>query len=669
MNDPAAGLSILHVIVRAGPTNSQYNEHCLPVLADRRITVCSIFPAEVTPPPALTLFEGDGTVRGGFRALRRALDFASYDVVHVHAPASGILTLLAYARLRRSRRDLVFTIHNSWQNFRRRNRLFLRVVLALFPMVVVCGIAARDSMPKQLLRRHRHALAVVPNGVDVDRVNEVLAQSEQAPRTTPGRTVVSVGRLIPMKDPLLLLNAFADAADDDDGLVLVGGGPLRDDVARGAHDLGIAERVVLTGLVPRDEVYRLVRESDVFVSTSRGEGLPVAMLEAMACGCPVIASDIPPHREIASVAQLIPLVPAGDRAAFARAIDRVLSLSAQEREQVAAHLRSCVAEHFSVQAMNRGYGEVYAKVTSSAGRRRANLRPAEQLPAEEATLPEKLRRRAAFIAVATTLGAVGGFGFAQLQSPVFKSEATLMVGTSGGSSLSEDELKFSAALAAAYSDLARREPVLGPVAASGFADSWRQLQPNVQVQQGTKNPQLIQLSVYADTPKGATALANAVTHELKRMASPGTASSQQRFITNQLRTLERTITVTSSNLEAALLALDATPEGERTAVLARVEALRQDIAALQGSYAQLERLDTANAGRLSVVDTPWTQRSPLRPTPIVLTIAGATVGLALAIGLVHLSVRRRPAPSAPVPDTSSGPMWGAMPNQKRGNYK
>ena len=148
MTDAAAGLSVLHVIVRAGPTNSQYNEHCLPVLDTRTITVCSLFPADVTPPDRLRLFEGDGSVGGCFRALRRTLAADEYDVVHVHAPASGIVTLWTYLRLRRSPRDLVFTIHNSWESFRRRNRLFLRLIMLFFPLVVVCGQAAYESLRK-----------------------------------------------------------------------------------------------------------------------------------------------------------------------------------------------------------------------------------------------------------------------------------------------------------------------------------------------------------------------------------------------------------------------------------------------------------------------------------------------------------------------------------------
>ena len=81
-------------------------------------------------------------MRGCLRALRSALQAERYDVVHVHAPASALLTLLTYLRLRRPLRNLMFTVHNSWQNFRPRNRLLLRVVLAFFPLVVVCGQAA-----------------------------------------------------------------------------------------------------------------------------------------------------------------------------------------------------------------------------------------------------------------------------------------------------------------------------------------------------------------------------------------------------------------------------------------------------------------------------------------------------------------------------------------------
>lgn len=665
MTDPAAGLSVLHVIVRAGETNSQYNEHCLPVLADRDVTVCSLFPADVVPPPTLTLFEGDGTVRGCWRVLRRALDFAEYDVVHVHAPASGIVTLSTYWRMRRSRRDLVFTVHNSWKSFRLRNRLFLRLIIALFPLVVVCGQAARDSMPRRILKRRGHKVAVVPNGVDVDRVDAVLADFEPPP-PAPGDTVISVGRLIPIKDPCTMVEAFAAVAGPDDGLVLVGDGTLRQHVADMVHEHELGPRVQFTGLVPRDDVYRLMKSSDVFMSTSHGEGLPVAMLEAMACGIPVIASDIAPHREIAALAQAVPLVPPGDRAGFARALRRILALDDEDRERVGQQLRRCVAEHFSVTAMNQRYGELYARVASAGGTRRGKLRPAGQLPPENESLTAKLRRHTVLLVTLTVLGAVGGFLFANVQSPVYKAETTLVVGDNASPS-TEEELQLSTALAAAYTDLARREPVLGPVAEAGFADSWRQLQPDVHVETGAKNAQLLVISAYAADPETATRLAGAVGDQLARIAESGATSPQNRFVREQVEGLQRAASTTALELEAVLRLLESATDDEREQLEARAADLRRDLTTLQGNYADLEQLDIADVGLLTTVDSPWVTRSPLRPTPVVLAMAGAAFGFILAAGWVHVFDRGRPASPVPAPGTTAGPVWNAVPNKKRGS--
>lgn len=666
MTDPAAGLSILHVIIRAGETNSQYNEHCLPVLADRKITVCSLFPADVTPPPDLTLFEGDGSVRGCFRVLRRALGFDTYDVVHVHAPASGMVTLATYWRTRRSRRDLVFTIHNSWKSFRLRNRLFLRLIIALFPLVVVCGAAARDSLPRRLNRRRGHKIAVVPNGVDVNRVDAVLTDYEP-PAMGKGRTVISVGRLIPIKDPATLVQSFADAAGEDDGLVVVGEGPLREDLEDLAEERSLGSRLQLTGLVPRDEVYRLNRSSDVFVTTSKGEGLPVALLEAMACGIPVVASDIPPHREIAMRTPGLPLVPVGDRAGFARALQRTLGLSKADRERLGARMRRCAAEQFSVDAMNRRYGELYAHVAASQAAARGTLRAAESLPREQQPLGVKMRSHLALLIALTCLGGVGGFLFANVQAPVYKAETTLEVGGNGPAA-SEDELKLSTALAVRYADLARREPVLGPVADAGFSDSWRGLQDEVHVQTGAKNPQLVQISAYSGSPDEASDLAAAVSDQLVRVANDETTSSQRySFLEEQLTGLERSVTRTSQELDEVLLELQTAQNDERRQRLTtRAEVLRSDLTELQTTYAELEKLDTADLGLLSVVDSPWVTRSPLRPTPVILAAAGAGFGLVLATGWVHLFGGGRPAPPTPAPGTQAGPVWNAVPPKKRG---
>ena len=103
-------LRILHVVIQAGPTNSQWNEHCVPVADEREITVCSLYPGTVDPDPRISRIDGDGSLRGAVSALRTALRRRDYDVVHVHAPASAAMLMAACALERRGCANVVLTL-------------------------------------------------------------------------------------------------------------------------------------------------------------------------------------------------------------------------------------------------------------------------------------------------------------------------------------------------------------------------------------------------------------------------------------------------------------------------------------------------------------------------------------------------------------------------------
>ena len=649
MTDAAAGLSVLHVIVRAGPTNSQYNEHVLPVLGTRRVTVCSLYPADVQPPDELNLFEGDGSVGGCFRALRRALVADDYDVVHVHAPASGIVTLLTYLRMWRPRRDLVFTVHNSWGNFRRRNRLFLRLIMMLFPMVVLCGQAAYDSLPAGIRRRRQHQLHVVPNGVDVDRIDRALEGVERGPRT--GFRVVSVNRLIPLKHPHTTVTAFTRMRKAGDELVMVGDGPMRYQLEDRIQHEGLVRTVLLRGVIPRDEVYRQLGTADVFISTSAGEGLPVALLEAMACGVPVVVTDIPPHREVARSAHGLPLVPVGDSAGFARALERVRAADEHELRRMAERLRACVVERYSVSSMNEAYGELYRRRVPR-GSEVARGHRSVGIDEEQVSVGEKLRHRWGLLVAMTLIGAVVGFGIAFVQAPVYKGETSLQVGRDLGVAASEDTLNTSAALAIRYADLARREPVLGPLVDQGYGEDWRAIQRNVFARPGDKNPQLVEISVYAGDREEARDLATAVARSLERASRAAIASSSRFFLGDQLRSLQEDIVTTTDELERARAALPEASDEEAAVLRARIADLQATLAEQRSSYTELDAIDTSESGQLSLVDAAWTTRSPLRPTPLVLAVVGAAAGLTLGAAWVHLFSQHPPSgpPMTPVPE-------------------
>ena len=363
--------SVLHVILKVQETNGQFNEHCLPLADRRKITIVSILEPTLTSPPSVEMFAGSGSLRSGWRALRRALRSGPYDVVHVHAPQTGVLLLAALGPRRSRRANCVYTVQNSYGNYRARNRMLMVPIFAAYPQVVFCSQAALDSMPgwlKWLVRKKAH---VVPNSVDVSGIDRAISESR---RDDDGRfRVVVVGRMVPIKNMTTVLEAVARTTADVE-LTVIGDGPLRSELEELVRALPLHDdRVRFAGLLERPEVHRRLAEADLFVSASFGEGLPVAVLEAMACRTPVLLSDIAPHREIDIDRAELALVECSDIDGFASAIDALAKLPAEERAALGRRCRQIVDDRFSIAAMHAAYIPIYDAAARACAPTRINL--------------------------------------------------------------------------------------------------------------------------------------------------------------------------------------------------------------------------------------------------------------------------------------------------------
>jgi glycosyltransferase involved in cell wall biosynthesis len=365
MSDQDRPLSILHLIMSLRSTNGQYNEHCLPLAKQRSLAICCFFKASIEPIPEIAVFEGDGTIRGFWHALRRALESRSFDVIHAHSPHTGVILLVANLMLRKTRSKSICTIHNSYRSYRLRNQVLLFPIFALFPRIVLCSNAAFESMPRLLRSLGRGRIDVIQNGVDIDRIDDVLRTFDRRPRGD-GFTVISVGRILERKNPIALLRGFERSRDPDSRLIYVGDGDLRSQLLGEVDRLGLGSKVTITGLVDRDDVYRHLASGDVSVSVSHSEGLPVAVLEAMACGSPVILSDIPPHREIAGDVSFVPLIPSDDVGALARELRRLKEMSPEQKVDLGERCKRLVEQRFSLRMMHLSYERIYGRIIRRA---------------------------------------------------------------------------------------------------------------------------------------------------------------------------------------------------------------------------------------------------------------------------------------------------------------
>lgn len=181
----------------------------------------------------------------------------------------------------------------------------------------------------------RARISVIYNPVVTPRIHTRASEPPAHPWFAPGRdtpVILGAGRLVRMKDFITLIHAFAAVRRKRrTRLVILGEGRRRGELERLVHSLGLDADVELPGWCGNP--YACMANADLFVLSSRGEGLPNALLEAMACGCPVVSTDCPSGpREILENGRYGELVPVGDSAAMAAAIERTLDAPADRAD-------------------------------------------------------------------------------------------------------------------------------------------------------------------------------------------------------------------------------------------------------------------------------------------------------------------------------------------------
>ncbi|HKP54313.1 MAG TPA: glycosyltransferase [Chloroflexia bacterium] len=286
------------------------------------------------------------------------------DIIHTHLLASDIMGRMAGFL---TGRPVVSTIHNSREDLDaeppRRQWLERWTARLMARRLIVVSALLREEIASWFgvpLKR----VVTIPNGVDIERFHRgadfdrVSVRRELLGGDYP--MVINVARWTPQKDQRTLIEAARIVAEarPDVRFVLVGHGPLHDDLVAQAAEAGISDKVIFAGF--REDVADVLAAGDLFVLSSLWEGMPLALLEAMAAGCATVSTNV------GGVAQVLQdkitglLVPPADPPALASAILRYVNEPQLKRQHGEAGYL-WVKEHYSMQAWVGKLEELYRR--------------------------------------------------------------------------------------------------------------------------------------------------------------------------------------------------------------------------------------------------------------------------------------------------------------------
>jgi glycosyltransferase involved in cell wall biosynthesis len=295
----------------------------------------------------------------GLVELSRLLRRERPQILHASSSKAGVLGRLAAVATRVPIR--FFTVHGwAFSAYSGLPSLLYRItdrLMAPLTSVTICVSENELAAGLEAGTCRAERTVVIRNAVAVS-----AASRARHDRATP--RLIAVGRLKAPKDFLTLIRAFAALPERSFEALIVGDGPDREAVEDEIRRLRLEERVRLVG--ERSDVPALLADSDVFVLSSRSEGLPVSVLEAMAAELPVVASRVGGLAELVVDGETGILVPPGDIPALSAALGDLVD-DRELRRKLGAAGRARAEAHFDLDAFRRAHVELYEQQLALAG--------------------------------------------------------------------------------------------------------------------------------------------------------------------------------------------------------------------------------------------------------------------------------------------------------------
>jgi glycosyltransferase involved in cell wall biosynthesis len=216
----------------------------------------------------------------------------------------------------------------------------------------------------------RHKICYIPNGVDTERFKPNLEDRLKVRKELgmEGFVWLAVGRFDPQKDYPNMLQAFVRVVHKhlNTMLLIAGDGPLRKTMENMTRELGVEKHVKFLGI--RRDIPQLMNAADAYVMSSEWEGMPMVLLEASACGLPIVATNVGGNAEIVLDGQTGFLVPPKSPEALSQAMLRMMDLPEEVREKMGKQARKHIESNFSLDRIVDCWEALYYELLNRSSR-------------------------------------------------------------------------------------------------------------------------------------------------------------------------------------------------------------------------------------------------------------------------------------------------------------
>ncbi len=301
-----------------------------------------------------------------YKQLKEILDREHYDLIHCHTPVGSVITRLAAGSARKRGTKVIYTAHGfhfykgapivNWLVYYPVERILSKRTDLLITMNKEDYAKANNFSAKRVE-------LVNGVGIDISRFATVTDRDKEETRQEFGLDkkdvfAVSVAQLIPRKNHTILIQAVKRLNNPDFHLFIVGDGIQEEELKKQTRKFGVDKQVHFLGF--RKDVCRICSAADIFLFASLQEGLPVAVMEAMACGLPIVASNIRGNADLVDVDLGGYLVDSNDVDGFVSAIKKILSNPKNQDMMRVYNLNKI--KRYSIEVVMKRMSEIYKSV-------------------------------------------------------------------------------------------------------------------------------------------------------------------------------------------------------------------------------------------------------------------------------------------------------------------